>query len=370
MKTKIFVTGTMRTGGSLLINLLSAHSKILILNERVYFFRFIYNRYDPLNEENLDYMLNDQRLRLKYRKNIDIDVNFLRKEILKQGISYRNIYIVMMDYFKNKMGKEIWGEFSCMSWREIPIFLKLFEEGKIIHTFRDPRGVFASWKKLSSIPNNAHLNCIFNWIDSTNFVKYYKRILKPEVYYANKYEDIMNDPKENVTKLTKFLGVEAEDILFEPEKWAETFDPKLVVVPRSAHDGDNIVGYSTKRVSNWKKNLEDWEIYLIETLCEKNMKELGYNLENKNFDEENPLFKKGLSEIKKNHFVYKNYLNFKNNGEGTNQYPTDPTDPRNWGQKGNSSKWFVESEMAKDYYQELAISSKKIKEKYMLNEEK
>ena len=39
---KIFMTGTMRTGGSLLINLLSTHSKINIFNEMIHFFRFIY----------------------------------------------------------------------------------------------------------------------------------------------------------------------------------------------------------------------------------------------------------------------------------------------------------------------------------------
>tara|TARA_A100000164_G_C21921285_1_gene780840 strand:- start:882 stop:1979 length:1098 start_codon:yes stop_codon:yes gene_type:complete len=365
MIPKLLVTGTMRTGGSLLINVLSAHSKILILNERVYFFRFIYNRYNPLNEENLDLMLNDQRLRLKYRKEIDLDVSFLKKEIIKKGINYRNIYLVMMDYFKNKAGKEIWGEFSAMSWREIPLFLKLFDEGKIIHTYRDPRGVCASWKKLSSIPNNAYLNCIFNWIDSTNHVIYYRRILNQDSYYSNKYEDVMSDPKKYITKLTDFIGVEAESILFEPDKWAGSFDPKLVAVPRSAHDGKGIVGYSTKRVSNWKKNLEDWEICLIEYLCEKNMKKLGYDLEYENIDKKNPLLKKGISEIEKNQFVYKNYKKFIEDGEGTNKYPTDPTDPRSWGQKGDISKWFVESEKGKEYYQELAISTKKIKEKYM-----
>lgn len=365
MLPKLLITGTMRTGGSLLINVLSAHSKILILNERVYFFRFIYNRYNPLNEENLDYMLNDQRLRLKYRKNIDLDVDFLKREIVKRGINHKNIYIVMMDYFKDKVGKEIWGEFSAMSWREIPLFLKFFEEGKIIHTYRDPRGVLASWKKLSSVPNNAYLNCIFNWIDSTNHVIHYQRILSSEAYYANKYEDVMSDPKKYIKKLTDFIGVEAEDILFEPDKWASSFDPKLVAVPRSAHDGEGIVGYSTKRVSNWKKNLEDWEVYLIEYLCGNNMKKLGYDLEYENTGSNDTLLKKGIAEIEKNKFVHENYKKFIDEGEGTNKYPTDPTDPRSWGQKGDLRKWFVESEKARDYYQDLAISTKQIKEKYM-----
>ena len=59
MLPKLFVTGTMRTGGSLLQNILSAHPKILLLSERVHFFRFVYERYNPLNKESLDYLLNE-----------------------------------------------------------------------------------------------------------------------------------------------------------------------------------------------------------------------------------------------------------------------------------------------------------------------
>ena len=89
---KLFITGTMRTGGSLLINLLSAHPKILILNERVHFFRFIYNKYNPLNSENLEYLLNDQKLRLKYRKDINLKTGNLNSKIKSKELSYRNIY--------------------------------------------------------------------------------------------------------------------------------------------------------------------------------------------------------------------------------------------------------------------------------------
>ena len=63
--------------------------------------------------------------------------------------------------------------------------------------------------------------------------------------------------KKYVSKLINFIGVEVDNILFEPERWSDTFNPNLVTVPRSAHDGDGILGYSTKRVDNWKKNLED-----------------------------------------------------------------------------------------------------------------
>jgi len=366
MIPKLFVTGTMRTGSSLLQNILSSHPKIILLGERVHFFRFVYNRYNPLNEKTLDYLLNDQRLRLKYRNGINLDTKLLSKRILDTGLSYKNIYVQQMDYFLKEAGREIWGEFASLQWREIPIFLNWFDEGKVIHTYRDPRGVFASWKKLSSIPNNAYLNCLFNWIDSTNYVLKYQKIFSKDVYYANKYENIMNDPRKYVSLLLDFIGVEVDDVVFQPDKWPSSFSKQLVTIPRSAHEGDNILGYSTSRISNWKNNLEDWEVCLADYLCGKNMEKLGYEKEFKKIPQNHPLLKKGISEIEKNKFVYENYIRFMKTEEGINKYPSDPTDPISWGKKGNASAWFIESEEGKNYFQEKAISTKLLNEKYML----
>jgi len=366
MLPKLFVTGTMRTGGSLLQNILSAHPKILLLSERVHFFRFVYERYNPLNNESLEYLLNDQRLRVKYRNGIELETEKLKKKILEAPLTYKNIYQQQMDYFLKESGREIWGEYAGLQWREAPVFLNWFDEGKVIHTYRDPRGVFASWKKLSSIPNNAYLNCLFNWVDSTNYVLRYSKIFSKDRYYANKYENIMNDPKKYVSLLLEFIGVEVDNVVFEPDKWPSSFSKKLVTIPRSAHEGDNILGYSTSRISNWKKNLEDWEICLADYICGKNMEQLGYEKEYKNITKDDPLLKKAISEIEKNKIVYANYLRFINTGEGTNKYPTDPTDPRSWGQKGNPSKWFVESDEGKNYMQEKAITTKELNEKFML----
>ena len=104
-----------------------------------------------------------------------------------------------------------------------PNFSRFFNEGKVIHMYRDPRAVLASWKKLSSIPNNAYLNCIFNWVDSTNYLLKFKRIFNSNVYFPIKYEDIMINPKKNVLKLIDFIGVEKNNILFQPEKMVKLF---------------------------------------------------------------------------------------------------------------------------------------------------
>ena len=203
-KPKIFITGTMRTGGSLLINLLSAHSKILILNERIGYCRFMNKRYSPLNNRNIDLLLNDLQLRLKYRKNIQINPNIIKEDILKYEINYKNIYSSLLNYFLKFSKTEILGEYSALQWRDIPEYINFFNEAKVIHMYRDPRAVLSSWKKLSSLPNNSYLNCIFNWIDSTNYLLRYTNTYQTILYMAFKYVDIMKNPEYYLLSRTKF----------------------------------------------------------------------------------------------------------------------------------------------------------------------
>ena len=358
------MTGTMRTGGSLLINLLSTHSKVNIFNEMIHFFRFIYLKYDPLNEKNLEHLLNEQKLRLKYRMDLSLDTDFLRKKISSKKLNYKNIYSEFLNYFFKYSGKKTGGEYAALQWREIPIFLKFFPKGKAIHVYRDPRAVLASWKKLSSIPNYAYLNCIFNWIDSTNHIIKFNKKLPNKNYFAVKYEDMMTETQNSVKKLFKFLELNLEENALNTKKWKKNLNQKIVRVPRSAHEGKNIIGFSTTRINNWNKSLEDWEIYLAEKICKKNMRIFGYketfsNKKNKKLE------KKAMSIIIKNNLLHQNFKNFKNKKIGTNEYPSDPTSPINWGSKDDDSKWFIETDEAKNYFQELAITTKEIEEKYL-----
>ena len=102
---RLFISGTMRTGGSLLTNMLSAHSSILVLFERVHFFRFIYKKYDPLNEKKLALLLLHLSIRLRYRFNLEVDVDKLFNVIVNKEISYTTIYDELLKYFMERSGK-------------------------------------------------------------------------------------------------------------------------------------------------------------------------------------------------------------------------------------------------------------------------
>ena len=56
-KKNIFGSGTMRCGGSLHCNLISAHKDIIIATDNLHFFRHIYNKYNPIKKKSNLYKL-------------------------------------------------------------------------------------------------------------------------------------------------------------------------------------------------------------------------------------------------------------------------------------------------------------------------
>lgn len=351
---RILASGTMRTGGSLLSNLMCAHSKMFVFGERFHFFRFCYGRYDPLCEKSVRRLLEHQRLRLRYRFEIDFDAEAVFENVKKRGLTYSVIFDEGMKYFLNKLGRSIWGEYVAMQWRDIPAFLNMYDNARAIHIYRDPRSVLSSWKRLSFASENQYLNTIFNWIDSMNCIERYRRELPGDRYLVLCYEDVMADPDTHAHKICDFIGVDFEDEMLKPETWHARLPKGLLINPRSAHEGENIRGFSTSRTKNWVKNLESWEIALIEHLCHGLLERFGYEFHQEAYATAD--IHKGLEALGRQPLMMQRLNHLLSTGEGSPLYYNDPTDPKSWAAaKRDIAAKFTEAEAedAKDYFEEL-----------------
>ena len=101
----LFCAGTMRTGGSLLSNLLSTHKDIIIITDIVHFFRYIFKKYDPIkNKDQLFKLCAELSLRLKIRDNISIKKELFFNQILKKNAkTYSEVYTCIFEVFKKKI---------------------------------------------------------------------------------------------------------------------------------------------------------------------------------------------------------------------------------------------------------------------------
>ena len=350
-ETKIFGSGTMRSGGTLTCNILSVHSKIIVFSELVHFFRHIAGRYDPLDRRNVERMLHHQRIRLYYRFNIELDVSAILAAILARGVSYAHCYDEIMKHLLVRTGKTVWGDYATLHWRDIPRFLEMFPNAKAFHVYRDPRGLLSSWGKMTFMPDNLYLNCIFNWADSIQHMMRYRQTLPPERYLCVRFEDIHHDPLRMANELCNFVGVPFEDALVQPERWPSLFVAPFVEANVSSYTRQRTYGYDPARSVAWRNNLEEWEIALVEYLVGEPMVELGYE----------PLFTKidpkalkhGMAKLAAQPFLSKNFVEYLATGEGTSARPNDPADPRNWGAAGAGFDKFFDTPAYADYQREM-----------------
>ena len=153
--------------------------------------------------------------------------------------------------------------------------------------------------------------------------------------------------------------------MLTPSKWKRLLKNKFIYVNVSAYDKKTVYGFSVKRVNNWKSNLDDWEISLIEYLCDARMKKIGYKVYKKNPN----LYKKGLRIMNRDTLLKKRLSIFLNKNKGTHEKLNDPSQPKNWGVTNNTkdkirniSKKLIDTEDYQNYLRDL----KKIKKESQL----
>jgi hypothetical protein len=351
-KKRFLISGTMRGGSSLVSSILNAHSNVLALGEYIHFFRFLYREADPPNVESFSQKLEEMRLRLFYRYNLQFESDRVLADVRDKGVSYQNLYDAVLRYFLEQAGKEIGGEDAALNWTTIPEYLRLFPDGKVIQIIRDPRAVLASWHK-SSYHETKYLDAIFNCIDNMEKCLTYQKILSQDNYMFVRYEDVITQPEETARKFCEFIGIEFEPLMIHPERWDELFDGVLVKRGWSSFTGSmKNKGFDKSRMNAWEKNLDDWELCLCEMLTGERLTKFDYDFSEKKFSHTE--INKSVEILRQDSFLVSRYMKWFLTNEGSEGYPEDPTDPFSWGGSEDYKKRFVDTKKGKEYLSKMA----------------
>lgn len=161
--------------------------------------------------------------------------------------------------------------------------IEIFPEARFINMIRDPRDILASQKRKWTIGINkvdfrervpivemvrrwANYHCI------TTTMLWVKAIMEAEKYNKEKnvinvyYERLLEDPKQTISSVCDFLGVEYDDEMLEVERTGS-----------SINQYTNVRGIDGSRRDRWRTNiLSNEEIYICEQISKVQMEEHGY----------------------------------------------------------------------------------------------
>lgn len=269
----IMVSGVYRSGTTFLSAMLGAHAELKASSSTVKFLRFCLGKYgDMRDEKNVIKLLSDTHKRVKTRWKLDFDENtILEKYKESENKSYAFIYdLIMRNMLTDNKNNLRWVEKLAVQWTDIPYFLDMFPNGHVIHIYRDPRDVAASYKKMTFEPGYTYLDASFNFISANDFINKIDDKYKNKVFIV-KAEDIAAKPIESAKDICAFLNIHYDENMIdanmlhaEGEDWAS----------------NTSYGKSYKQLpdakSRWPSYLSRSEVLFIEMITQPYLSSLGY----------------------------------------------------------------------------------------------
>ena len=278
LKPPIFILGSGRSGTSLLRSILNNHPDIYCMEGETHLFSPESNPY--LEELEFFQSSNDIKSliftiissilfghectalfarRKKFPKEVIEIYHDLQDFLLTVGSQEKyKIFNICIGHITLKENKKRWLEKTPNNIFNLPDILSLYPDAKFIEIYRDPRGVYYSWKnaKQDYFKKTNIIECIKKWSKTFEYSKKYAHEL-PNQFYKLKYENLVEDPKVELISLCNFLN--------------EDFNQSLLGVTTRSLGFDE-----TSSTTIWKDNLIKNELLLIDLKTKEYRKELGY----------------------------------------------------------------------------------------------
>jgi hypothetical protein len=191
-------------------------------------------------------------------KNVDREVFLRRLLAINPAERERGLFALAMDVHAS--GRPVRGEKTPAHVFFVPQLLEWFPNAKIIHTFRDPRAIYASRKKKAESAGRrpgksglrrlgvafqlaSSLHVIANW---SRIERYHRRYEEqfPGRYTLLKYEDLVLEPQSTLERLCRFIDVPLTETMLQQTVINSSFLP------------DGAAGFDSEAITRWRKHMD------------------------------------------------------------------------------------------------------------------
>ena len=302
---KFFISGMGRSGTTLLDKLLLNHENLKVLSQPFpLLFVKIKKKFLSLKGINKYYVLNDSISDSLYDIEEFVqylnDLEFKKDELVRLFNSmdeYDGQYTkrakkkiaINQNYFKNfldvfdtslnyfNLGSDVnfLGIKETLCEEYMPYLCN--KDIKCLIIVRDPRDVLAS----ANYPKDNKyfgdkkptLFLLRTWRKSVEFIKY---LQENKHFYYLRYEDLVNNPYEELDKVTNFLKVKPFVKDYFKDGILDQNDD--IWLANSSYTSENSF-ISTQSIGAYKRKLSKREIAYVESICKTEMEQLGYEFE-------------------------------------------------------------------------------------------
>ena len=144
----------------------------------------------------------------------------------------------------------------------------LFAEGRFVHLIRDGRDVARSLVQTSFGPNGL-ARAAEVWKRRVSRGRASGALLGPARYLEVRYEALVGEPETTLRSVCAFLELEFHDEMLHPEEGG-------TLVPESEPHHANLAMPVTAGLRDWRRDMPDADVALVEALGGGLLSELGY----------------------------------------------------------------------------------------------
>jgi hypothetical protein len=205
----ILLSGVYRSGTTFLAAVINALPNVVAASSTVKYLRFCLPHHDNLDSDtSLERLLEQIQARIGTRWSLSLDIEGVHRLLGSRERTHASVYDSVMRtlLLTDGDGATRWAEKLAMQWRDIPLFLDMFPDGQVIHIFRDPRDVTASYKKMTYEPWPTFLDAALNCKAAMDEVPAYRDAYGAERVLLLNAEDLARDLGGEMARICAFLG--------------------------------------------------------------------------------------------------------------------------------------------------------------------
>lgn len=277
----IFIIGCERSGTTLIRLILHSHPRIA-LPPQTKFLKKIYKR--RLRWRDLRKLKNRRRLADWFTNHFDkrtklpdlgLNPDVIRLEVVASANTLGAAASGVFKLYSSKFDKPRWGDKRPYYIKYLRQLLTLFPDAQIIHVIRDGRDCIASLKNMPWWKQNLPYT-ILNWQEAIHKGKRARSLLPKEQYFEIRYEDFISHPEKWTREICNFLGETFYPEMLQFQKTAQIAVPDYKM-PWHSTTRESL---SSAAIGRWQRDLEKWQIGLIEKKVGRELKEWNYQLSN------------------------------------------------------------------------------------------
>ena len=275
-KSPVFVVGCHRSGTNLLYdNLLSSGG-------------FAIYRASWIVHDTLIPLAGDPRVLKNRRRLLDIwmqtgafqrsglEAELVRERVLSECRTGSDFIRIVMDEVARRQGVDRWAAYNPDNVLFMPQIKRELPDALFVHIIRDGRDIAVSLTKMGGLrpfpwdKKRGELATALYWQWTVRRGRRDGERIKP-AYLEVHYEDLVNDPKATLARLSEFIGYDLDYERIQRAGLGRVSEPNSTFKSERHAPDFNPVG-------RWKKALTQPQAEVLEQLIGESLQEFGYSL--------------------------------------------------------------------------------------------